>query len=112
MEHIVPACEYYDHGNADGRHVRGDRPTKEIMLHLAVYARRPGSGRGGPPAFAGNCGGLCIEPAEGEPILPALTGCWMMRIGRFGFVPYFLPGDPRLAKAVGTAAEAHAAVPI
>ena len=30
--------------DADGRHISGDKPTKESFLHLAMYRQRPGSG--------------------------------------------------------------------
>ena len=43
-------------------------------------------------------------------MLPPLTAYYVMRVGKLPLVPYFPPGDTRLAAAVRQVAAAHAAV--
>ncbi len=42
--------------------------------------------------------------------MPPLTAYYVMRVGRLPLVPYFPPGDERLAAAVRQLAAKHAAV--
>ncbi|MEO8507376.1 MAG: class II aldolase/adducin family protein, partial [Betaproteobacteria bacterium] len=48
-----------------------------------------------------------VDPAE---VLPPLTAYFVMRIGRLPLLPYFPPGDPRLADVVAMAATRHHAL--
>ena len=43
-------------------------------------------------------------------VLPPLTAYQVMRVGIVPMVPYFRPGDPALAAAVGALAKDHRAV--
>jgi ribulose-5-phosphate 4-epimerase/fuculose-1-phosphate aldolase len=43
-------------------------------------------------------------------MIPPITPYFVMRIGKLPLVPYYPPGDPRLAKAVGAMAVEHRAV--
>jgi ribulose-5-phosphate 4-epimerase/fuculose-1-phosphate aldolase len=50
-----------------------------------------------------------IEGLDPNDVLPALTPYYVMRIGSLPLVPYFAPGDLRLAEAVrGLAGRHHA----
>jgi ribulose-5-phosphate 4-epimerase/fuculose-1-phosphate aldolase len=85
----------------DGKHIGGDPPSKEWILHLAVYRARPDAGAvvhlHSPHAVAVSClNGLNVDN-----VLPPITPYFVMRIGRLPLVPYYPPGDPRLAEAVG-----------
>jgi thymidylate synthase len=42
--------QWRDWVTADGRHIDGDKPTKEAFLHTTMYARRPASGAAPAPA--------------------------------------------------------------
>ncbi len=43
-------------------------------------------------------------------MLPPLTAYYVMRVGKLPLIPYFPPGDERLAAAVRQVAARHAAV--
>jgi ribulose-5-phosphate 4-epimerase/fuculose-1-phosphate aldolase len=88
----------------DGRHVSGDKPSKEAFLHLAMYQERP-SAAGivhlhSTYSVAVSC--LCHDNAHD--ILPPITAYYVMRIGTLPLLPYFRPGDMALAEAVREAA--------
>jgi ribulose-5-phosphate 4-epimerase/fuculose-1-phosphate aldolase len=94
----------------DGKHVSGDTPSKELVLHLAVYNARPDSRAvvhlHSPHAVAVSC----LQDLDPENALPPITPYFALLIGRLPVAPYFPPGDPALADAVGTLARAHNAV--
>jgi len=83
-----------------GRHVAGDKPTKEIPVHLAFYRTHPECKAvvhlHAPQSMALSClGGL-----DSDSPLPPLTPYFVMRVGRLGMLPYFAPGAAELAAAV------------
>ena len=84
-----------------GKLVSGDTPSKEWLLHLAVYRARPDAGAvvhlHSPHAVAVSC----LNGLNADNVLPPLTPYFMMRIGRLPRVPYYPPGDPGLAEAAG-----------
>jgi len=87
-----------------GKHISGDKPSKEAFLHLAMYQERP-SANGivhlhSTHSVAVSC--LCHE--DHSDILPPITAYYVMRIGRLPLLPYFRPGDMALADAVRAAA--------
>ena len=77
-----------------GRHVTGDAPTKELPLHLAVYAVRPKDGA--VVHLHSTCATAvsCLADADPANALPPLTAYQAMRFGRLPVVPYFRPGEP------------------
>ncbi len=95
--------------DGEGRHLSGDRPTKEVPLHLGMYRARRGAGAvvhlHSTHATAVSCmAGL--DPAD---CLPPLTAYYVMRVGRLGLIGYHRPGDSGLGTAVErTAATYHA----
>lgn len=96
--------------DADGRHAAGDAPSKEAVLHLAVYAARPDAGSvvhlHSPHAVAVSC----LASVNRKNALPPLTPYYVMRVGRLPVVPYVRPGHPDLAAAVGRAAAGASSV--
>jgi ribulose-5-phosphate 4-epimerase/fuculose-1-phosphate aldolase len=96
--------------DAQGQHLAGDAPTKEAMLHLAMYQQRPRcqavvhlhSGHATAVSVLGD-----VNPQD---VLPPLTAYYVMRIGSLPLVPYFPPGDPDLAEAVRAYAGKHHAL--
>lgn len=96
--------------DADGRHVSGDKPTKESFLHLVMYRQRPGSGA---VVHLHSTHSVAISVlAELDPadLLPPLTAYYVMRIGTLPLVSYYPPGDLGLADAVGGLAGKHHAM--
>ena len=92
-----------------GRHLSGAPPTKEAFLHIAMYEERPRSHAvvhlHSPHAVAVSC--LAdVDPAD---VLPPITAYYVMRVGRLPLIPFFRPGDPRLAEAVRARAAEHPA---
>jgi len=93
----------------DGAHLGGDKPSKEVGVHLAMYRKRPRTGAV-VHLHAPHCMALsCLADLDPKNALPALTPYFVMRIGRLPLVPYFRPGDAALAGAVAQAAgQSHA----
>jgi 3-dehydro-4-phosphotetronate decarboxylase len=87
--------------DGDGKLISGDPPSKELGLHLAVYRTRPNAGAvvhlHSPHAVAVSC----LNGLNTDNVLPPITSYFVMRIGRLPLVPYYPPGDPGLAEAVG-----------
>ncbi|MCB1967780.1 MAG: aldolase [Candidatus Accumulibacter sp.] len=95
--------------DSDGRHLAGDRPTKESFLHLAMYRQRPGSGAVVHLHSTHSVAVSVLAELDPQDLLPPLTAYYVMRIGRLPLVPYFPPGDTALADAVrGLAGKHHA----
>jgi ribulose-5-phosphate 4-epimerase/fuculose-1-phosphate aldolase len=94
----------------DGRHVAGDKPSKEAFLHQSVYEMRPGAGAIVHLHSTHSVAISCLGDIDPEDVLPPLTAYYIMRIGRLPLIPYFPPGDRRLADAVREVAARHPAV--
>jgi ribulose-5-phosphate 4-epimerase/fuculose-1-phosphate aldolase len=95
--------------DSDGGHIGGDKPSKEVGMHLAMYRKRPRIGAV-VHLHSPYCMALsCLADLDPKNALPALTPYYVMRIGRLPLIPYFRPGDPALAQAVEqTAGQSHA----
>lgn len=92
-----------------GRHVSGDKPSKEMFLHSNVYAARPKARAIAHLHATHSVAVSCMEGIDPRDVLPPLTAYYVMRVGRLPLLPYFAPGDKALAAAVkAMAAEHHA----
>lgn len=86
--------------DASGRLIEGPPPTKEIPLHTAVYQTRRSAGA---IVHLHSTHSVAvsmlpdIDPAE---VFPPLTAYYLMRVGRTALLPYFRPGDPKVAEAL------------
>jgi len=96
--------------DAKGRHISGDRPTKEAFLHTIMYDCRPASGAVVHLHSTYSVAVSCLKGIDHANCLPPITAYYAMRIGRLPLVSYFPPGDPELADAVGKLASNHHAV--
>jgi ribulose-5-phosphate 4-epimerase/fuculose-1-phosphate aldolase len=96
--------------DGEGRHLAGDRPSKEAFLHQSVYEMRPGAGAIVHLHSTHSVAISCLAEIDPADVLPPLTAYYIMRIGRLPLVPYFPPGDRRLAGAVRDVAARHPAV--
>jgi ribulose-5-phosphate 4-epimerase/fuculose-1-phosphate aldolase len=94
----------------EGRHLGGDKPSKEAFLHQSVYEMRPGAGAIVHLHSTHSVAISCLADIDPEDVLPPLTAYYIMRIGRLPLIPYFPPGDRRLAGAVRDVAARHPAV--
>lgn len=95
--------------DASGRHVAGDAPTKEAFLHRAMYEQQPRFAAVVHLHSVHSVAVSVLADVDADDVLPPLTAYYVMRVGRLPLVPYFPPGDARLAEAVrGFAGRHHA----
>ena len=90
--------------DAQGRHIGGDKPTKEAVLHTTMYDQRPGAGAVVHLHSTYSVAISCLHHHDHHDILPPITAYSVMRVGALALAPYFPPGDDRLAAAVGALA--------
>jgi 3-dehydro-4-phosphotetronate decarboxylase len=93
-----------------GRLVSGDAPTKEAFLHRVMYEGRPDAGAVVHLHSTHSVAVSCLADLDPEDVLPPITAYYVMRVGRLPLVPYFPPGDSRLAEAVRPLVGKHHAV--
>ncbi len=95
--------------DARGRHVDGDKPTKEIPLHAAVY--ETSTAKAIVHLHSTYCVALSMTPGlDPSCALPALTPYQLMRCGATALVPYFRPGDPAVADAIRALEGRHTSI--
>ena len=94
----------------DGNHMAGDKPTKESFLHLAVYDQRPGSGAVVHLHATYSVAVSVLADLDPADLLPPITAYYVMRVGKLPLVPFYAPGDMKLAEAVRGTASAHHAM--
>ncbi len=82
----------------DGEWVSGDKPSKEISFHRAIYLNRP------------DCKAIvhlhclyltalsCLEGLDTKNCIRPFTPYVVMRVGDVPVVPYYRPGDQRLGE--------------
>lgn len=86
--------------DAAGRVMSGDKPTKEIPLHSALYESR-GSARAIVHLHSTHAVALTMLPEiNPRAVLPPMTPYYLMRAGQTALVPYYRPGDPAVADAI------------
>lgn len=93
-----------------GKLIAGSSPTKEAFLHRAMYEMR------------GDCAAVvhlhsthsvavsCLADVDPHNVIPPITAYYAMKIGTLPLIPYFKPGDLKLADAVRALAGKHHAV--
>ena len=98
----------------NGNLISGDKPSKENFLHLAMYEERAKANANiGAVVHLHSTHSVAVsvlqdvDPAD---VLPPITAYYVMRIGSLPLVPYFAPGDMKLADAVRRLAGKHHAV--
>jgi len=95
--------------DAAGSHIAGDAPTKEAFLHRAMYDEQPRFSAVVHLHSLHSVAVSVLADVDANDVLPPLTAYYVMRIGRLPLVPYFAPGDAKLAEAVrGYAGRHHA----
>ncbi|WP_439575825.1 3-oxo-tetronate 4-phosphate decarboxylase [Phreatobacter sp.] len=96
--------------DADGRHVAGDAPTKELPLHFAFYEARP-SARAVVHLHSTHATALsCLADTDPEDAIPPVTPYVVMRVGKVPVLPYVRPGSADIAPLIRERAAAHPAV--
>ena len=93
-----------------GNLVSGSPPTKEAFLHFIMYRSQPKANAIVHLHSTHSVAVSCLDHPEPENVLPPITAYHVMKVGRLPLVPYYPPGDPELAQAVGKVASTHHAV--
>ena len=94
----------------NGNLIAGDLPTKESFLHLAMYEKRPQDSAVVHLHSTHSVAVSCLDEINPKNVLPPITAYYVMRIGTLPLIPYFPPGDIKLAKVVREMASEHHAV--
>lgn len=93
-----------------GAYVSGDRPSKEVPMHLAFYKGRPEAGAVVHLHSSYATAWSCLSDIDPENTLPPLTPYVLMRAGKVPLVPYFEPGSPRAESILKPFVANHSAV--
>lgn len=93
-----------------GKLISGDPPSKESFLHLAMYQERERNQAVIHLHSTHSVAVSVLEEVDPKNVLPPITAYYVMRIGTLPLVPYFAPGDMKLADAVRGYAGRHHAV--
>jgi ribulose-5-phosphate 4-epimerase/fuculose-1-phosphate aldolase len=86
--------------DARGSLVSGDKPTKEIPLHSALYDTVPESQAVVHLHSTHSVALTMLPEIDPRAALPAMTPYYLMRAGQTALVPYYRPGDPAVADAI------------
>lgn len=98
----------------DGVQTGGDRASKTLALHRAIYAAAP-EARCVLHTHSTHLVALTLHGAwSADDIVPPITPYFIMKVGHVPLVPYHRPGDPAVAAWVAAriAAQAARGVPI
>ncbi|MBL8540358.1 MAG: aldolase [Betaproteobacteria bacterium] len=96
--------------DCEGGLLAGDPPSKEAVLHRAVYAERQTAGAIVHLHATHSAAVSCMDGLDPHDCLPPLTAYYVMKIGRLPLVPYHRPGDPALGEAIRALSRKHTAV--
>jgi ribulose-5-phosphate 4-epimerase/fuculose-1-phosphate aldolase len=94
----------------EGRLLSGDPASKEAFLHRTMYRQRESAGAVVHLHSIHSVAASVLADIDPEDVLPPLTAYYVMRIGSLPLVPYYPPGDSRLADAVAGFAGRHHAL--
>jgi len=84
----------------DGRLVSGDKPTKEVPLHTALYDTRRAAQAIVHLHSTHSVAVSMLPDIDPRAALPPMTPYYMMKCGATALVPYYRPGDPAVADAI------------
>jgi ribulose-5-phosphate 4-epimerase/fuculose-1-phosphate aldolase len=90
--------------DADGAPINRNRPSKEAPFHLAAYSAA--GERAGAVVHLHSTYSVAMS-CLARPEFPPITPYFHMRVSPLAVLPYFRPGSPQLAEAVGEAAVHH-----
>lgn len=97
--------------DAEDRHIGGDKPSKEVFMHRAMYTARTDAGAVVHLHSTQATAVACLPDVDQDNPIPPLTPYFVMRVGRrMPIVRYFRPGDPAMEPAIHDAARDARAV--
>lgn len=86
---------------ADGGHISGKEPTKELPMHLAAYRANPACKAVVHLHSTYATALSCLDGLDPEDALRPFTPYYVMKIGRLPVIPYYKPGAAELGAAAG-----------
>lgn len=86
--------------DANGQHIGGDAPTKEMPLHSAFYETRRSAGAVVHLHSTHSVALSMLPDTDPDNVLPPLTPYVVMRVGKVALLPFFLPGDAAMGDAL------------
>lgn len=88
----------------DGTWVSGDKPSKTLTLHRAIYDNNP-EPHAVVHTHSTHLVALTLAGVwQPDDILPPLTPYYVMKVGHIPLIPYHRPGHPAVAERVATLA--------
>ncbi|MBK5567989.1 3-oxo-tetronate 4-phosphate decarboxylase [Ensifer sp. SSB1] len=94
----------------NGRHISGDKPSKEVFLHRAFYETRPQTGAVVHLHSTFATALSCLADIDPHGCIPPLTPYVVMRVGQVKLLPYVKPGDERMGNMIRELGGRYAAV--
>lgn len=83
-----------------GEWVAGDKPSKTLALHRAVYDHQPGM-HAVVHTHSTHLVALTLAGVwRADDVLPPITPYYVMKVGHIPLIPYCRPGDPQVAERV------------
>jgi ribulose-5-phosphate 4-epimerase/fuculose-1-phosphate aldolase len=89
----------------DGQHLAGDRPSKELVLHQALYRHHPTCTAVAHLHSTSAVAVSCLPGLPPDDALPPITPYFVMRVGRLPLIDYAPPGSAELEERVSRAVE-------
>jgi 3-dehydro-4-phosphotetronate decarboxylase len=93
-----------------GELISGDPPTKEMPLHLAIYAARPSAMAVAHLHSTYATLLSCLTSTDPDDAIAPITPYSVMRVGRVPVIPYVKPGDPAIVPLIRAKAPDHPAL--
>lgn len=93
-----------------GKHISGDKPSKEVFLHQAFYETRPGTGAVVHLHSTYATALSCLPDLDAHDCIAPLTPYVVMRVGQVRLLPYVRPGEPAMGEMIRELQGKHAAV--
>jgi ribulose-5-phosphate 4-epimerase/fuculose-1-phosphate aldolase len=87
-----------------GAHVSGDKPSKELVLHQALYRHHPACTAVAHLHSTHAVAVSCLPDLDPDDALPPITPYFVMRVGRLPAIDYAPPGSAELEAEVARAA--------
>jgi ribulose-5-phosphate 4-epimerase/fuculose-1-phosphate aldolase len=88
------------HIGSGGQLLSGDKPTKEVPLHTALYETRREAQAVVHLHSTHSVAVSMLPEVDPASVLPAMTAYYVMKLGATALIPYYRPGDEAVAGAI------------
>ena len=88
------------HIGSGGQLLSGDKPTKEVPLHTALYETRREAQAVVQLHSTHSVAVSMLPEVDPASVLPAMTAYYVMKLGATALIPYYRPGDEAVAGAI------------